>query len=221
MPEIFDSQKKKFSFPELDKLTSSGRFRSQWGSLMVSPENVSFESLDDNESIILLGRRHFITNIGWIALMCVLFFVPFFWGEFPFFSNLTDNVHLSVVILWYLGISFYALVNLLMWFYNVYIVTNERLIAVEFMGLLSKSINVTQIRKIEDVSYSQRGLASSFFDFGDVIAETASEQRTADVAQGEPSSFTFESVGNPNEVVRIISDLMDKEEHEDNNNNDH
>ncbi|HEX9007997.1 MAG TPA: PH domain-containing protein, partial [Patescibacteria group bacterium] len=103
----------------------------------------------------------------------------------------------------------------------VYIVTNERLIAVEFMGLLSKSINVTQIRKIEDVSYSQRGLASSFFDFGDVIAETASEQRTADVAQGEPSSFTFESVGNPNEVVRIISDLMDKEEHEDNNNNDH
>lgn len=214
MPQIFDASKKKVSFPELDKLISSGRFKSQWGSLMVNPENVDFESLDDDETILLLGRSHFITNLGWILLSFLLMFIPLIWGLFPFFSSLSDNVHLSVIILWYLGIAFYSLLNLLMWFYNVYIVTDERLIVVEFMGLLNKSLNVTQINKIEDVSFSQNGLMSSFFNYGDVIAETASEQKTADVAEGEPSEFTFEKIGNPNDVVKIISELMEIEEKE-------
>ena len=214
MPEIFNAKKSGWSIPELERMKNSGKYNSQWGSLMVSPENVNFESLDENEVILLLGRRHFITNLSWICISGFLLLVPLFWGLFPFFSSLTDNVHLAVVILWYLGISFFVQLNLLMWFYNVYIVSNERLISVDFFGLMNKSINVTQIGRLEDVSYQQKGLMASFFNYGDVIAETASEQRTADVNEGEPSSFTFESVGNPNEVVRIISDLMEVEEHE-------
>lgn len=214
MPEIFDAKKKEFSFPELDKLINSGKYRSQWGSLLLRPQGVKFESMNDGETIIVLGRRHFITNLNWLAMVSVLFFVPFFWNEFPFFSSLNDNVHLAVVILWYLGISFYVLMNLLMWFYNVYIVTNERLIDLDFLGLLNKTINVTQISKLEDINYTQRGLMSSMFNYGDVIAQTASEQRSGDTGDGEVSAFTFESVGDPNEVVRIISDLMKKEEDE-------
>ncbi len=212
MPEIFDAKKKKTSFTELDKLKNSGKYRSQWGSLMVLPQGVNFESLDDDETILLLGRRHFITNIGWLAMTCVLFFVPFFWNEFPFFSNLSDNVYLSVVMLWYLGMSFYVLINFIMWFYNVYIVTDERLIDLDFNGILNKTINVTQISKIEDINYTQRGLLSSFFNFGDVVAQTSSEQRSGDVGSNEVSAFTFESVGDPNEVVRIVSELMEMAE---------
>ena len=211
MAEIFNAQKKDYGVPEIDKLVSSGKFKNQWGSLMVNPENINFESLDEDETIILLGRRHFVTNLGWIIITCFLFFIPLFWNGFPFIASLNSNVHFSMVVFWYLGMSFYVLLHLLNWFYNIYIVTNERLIAVEFMGLLNKSINVTQLNKIEDVSYSQKGMVSSFFNFGDVIAETASEQRTEDVAEGERSTFTFESVENPNEVVKIISDLMEIE----------
>jgi hypothetical protein len=91
-------------------------------------------------------------------------------------------------------------------------VTNERLIDLDFMGLLNKTINVTQISRLEDINYTQRGLMSSIFNYGDVIAQTASEQRSGDTKDGETSAFTFESVGDPNEVVRVISDLMDKED---------
>jgi hypothetical protein len=211
MAEIFASKDKGYGLPEIEEMVSSGKYRNQWGSLLVNPENVNFESLDNDESIVLLGRRHFITNLGWIFISCLLFFVPMFWDEFPLIAGLNANVHFSIVTFWYLGLAFYAMLHLLTWFYNVYIVTNERLITVEFMGILSKSINVTQLNRIEDVSYSQRGMTSSFFNFGDVIAETASEQRTEDVAEGERSTFTFESVGNPNEVVKVISDLMEIE----------
>lgn len=210
MPEIFDAKKKSWNIPELDKLHKSGRYRSHWGSLMVLPEGVSFESLDSDEVIILMGRQHFITNLKWMALTSILMCVPLFWGEFPFFSNLSDNVHLSVVLLWYLGLSFFVLFNLLMWFYNVYIVTNERLIDLDFMGLMNKTVNVTQLDKVEDINYTQKGLMSSFFNYGDVVAQTASEQRTNDTKNGEDSAFTFAAVGDPNEVVRIISELMEK-----------
>lgn len=207
MPKIFDSKNR----PQLciDDLDKSGSYKSQWGSFVVKPEKINFDSLDENEEIILLGRRHFVTNLNWIFTLLVLAILPFFWGEFPFFASLSVNVHFGVLIMWYLAISFFFLMNFLLWFYNVYILTNERLISLEFLGLMNKTLNVTNISKIEDVSFSQKGILQNMFDFGDVIAQTSSEQRTADVAQGEMSTFTFNSVGNPNEVVNVISELME------------
>jgi len=217
MPEIFDASKKPKRVPAgVDRLVKSGKYKNHWGSLVVAPERVRFESQNDGEDIIMLGRRHFITNIGWIALICFAFFVPFFWNEFPLISDVNDNVHLSMTILWYTALVFYGLMSFLLWFYNVYIVTDERLIDVDFFGVLYKNINVTQIRKVEDVNYSQRGIWSSLFNYGDVVIQTASEQRSDEVfgTGGEASPFTFEAVGNPNEVVRIISELMEQEEEE-------
>jgi len=217
MPEIFDASKKKDKedLVEVKKLKDSGRYRSHWGSLVVTPK-IKFESQNNGETIIVLGRRHFVTNLGWMALICFAIFIPFFWEEFPLIAGVNDNVHFSLIILWYLALTFFGLMNFLLWFYNVYIVTDERLVDVDFFGILYKNINVTQIRKVEDVNYSQRGILSSFFNFGDVVIQTASEQRSDEVfgKDGEASPFTFEAVSNPNEVVRIISELMEQEEKE-------
>jgi len=217
MPEIFDSHKKKDEggLVEVQKLMTSGRFRNYWGSLVIAP-NIKFESQNEGEKIIILGRKHFVTNLGWIALICFAFFVPFFWGEFPLIADVSDNVHFSLTVLLYMTLAFFGMMNFLLWFYNVYIVTDERLIDVDFFGILYKNINVTQIRKVEDVNYSQKGIMSSFFNFGDVVIQTASEQRSDEVfgKHGEASPFTFGAISNPNEVVRIISELMEQEERE-------
>ncbi len=217
MPEIFDARAKKHEdgLVEVHKLMASGRYKNYWGSLIVAPD-VKFESQNDGEKTIVLGRKHIITNLGWIALICFAFFVPFFWNEFPLVADVNENVLFSMTVLWYLALSFYGIMNFLLWFYNVYIVTDERLIDVDFFGLLYKNINVTQIRKVEDVNYSQKGILSSFFNFGDVVIQTASEQRSDEVfgKHGEASPFTFAAVSNPNEVVRIISELMEQEEKE-------
>jgi len=216
MPEIFDASKKEDDgLVEVKRLMASGKYKNDWGSLILSPQ-IKFESQNEGEKVIVLGRRHFITNLGWICLICFAFFVPFFWNEFPLVADVDNNVHFFLTILWYLSLALFAMQNFLLWFYNVYIVTDERLVDVDFFGILYKNINVTQIRKVEDVNYSQKGILSSFFDFGDVVIQTASEQRSDDVfgKGGEASPFTFEAVGNPNEVVRIISELMEQEEEE-------
>ncbi len=219
MPEIFNKEveeKKKDSglLHEVESLKKSGRFNSFWGSMVIAPEKAKFESQNDNEKIILLGRRHFVTNLGWMFMSCLLFFVPLFWSEFPLIGELGANTYFGLLILWYTGLSFYVIQNFILWFYNVYIVTDERIIDIDFFGLMYKNINVTQIRKIEDVNYSQKGILSSFFNFGDVVIQTASEQRSDEVfaQNGEASPFTFDQITNPDKVVRIISELMEQEE---------
>lgn len=198
---------------EIKKLVEEGFSSPIWGSLAACPPNVKFEAQNDDEQVLLLMRRHPVTNLWWIAVSAMLLGIPLFWGEFPLISSVSLMVQLSLAIFWYLGLAFFALQNLLLWFYNVYIVTDERVIDVDFFGLLYKNINATQIRKIEDVNYSQVGMLSSMFNYGTVVVETSSEQRTSDLSD-ENSAFTFDAVSNPDRVVKVISELMEQEEKE-------
>ncbi len=209
MPEIFGTEKIE-DIQEIKDLEKSGKYKSLFGSFVVTPPKTRFESQDDDEKIVILGRRHFITNLKWLTIACFAIFVPLFWGEFPMIKALDVNTSFILSIVWYSALLFYVIQNFVLWFYNVYIVTNERLVDVDFFGLLYKNINVTQIGKLEDVNYSQRGLLAGFFNFGDVVVQTASEQRSDD--RSEKSAFTFDHIANPDLVVKIISELMEKED---------
>lgn len=207
MPEIFGVEKP-VEIQEIKNLESSGRFKSLFGSFVVTPSKTTFESQDNDEKIVVLGRRHFVTNLKWLAVACFAFFVPMFWGDFPMVMALNTNTSFILTLVWYSALLFFVIQNFVLWFYNVYIVTNERLVDVDFFGLLYKNINVTQFNKVEDVNYSQRGVLSSFFNYGDVVVQTASEQRSDD--RGEKSAFTFDAVANPDLVVKIISQYMEE-----------
>jgi len=207
MAEIFNAKEQIQEVPGIKEMEEKGQFRSILGSLVVSPSKTSFESQDNDEKVILLGRKHFATNFGWIALACIAFFVPFFWSEFPMVKMLTANVNFAMTVAWYAALIFFVIQNFLLWFYNVYIVTNERLVDVDFFGLLYKNINVTQVNRLVDVNYSQKGLMSGIFNFGNVVVQTASEQRSDD--RSEAAAFNFVAVSNPALVVKIISELME------------
>lgn len=183
------------------------------GSFVFNPSRLKFETQHENEEVILLGRRHPITNLGWLFLTSVAVFIPMYWQSFPFFSVLSELTITKVTIVWYLGLIFYVIQNSLLWFYNVYIVTDERLVDVDFVGLLNKTVNVADLNNLEDVNYSQNGLIDSIFNIGNVVVQTASEQKTPDAA-GEASAFTFEKISDPDKVAQVISQLIDNEERE-------
>lgn len=210
MPELFKKEKES---EQIKKILGDNCPRNLWGSFVFTPEKLRFESQHEAEEVILLGRRHPITNLWWLALVSIGLVVPMFWAEFPFFTVLTEVTMVKVTILWYLSIIFYVILNFLLWFYNVYIVTDERLIDVDFTGLLSKVVNIADLDDLVDVNYSQHGLVDSLFNMGDVIVQTSSEQKTPD-ASGELSAFTFEEIANPDKVAQVISQLIDNEEEE-------
>lgn len=198
---------------EIKKLISEGFSSSPWRSLTACLPGVKFEAQGSHETVLLLMRKHPVTNLWWLILTAMLLGTPLFWDDFPLVSNVDLVTRSALAILWYLGLAFFVIQNLLLWFYSVYIVTDERIVDVDFFGLLYKNVNVAQIRKIEDVSYAQIGILSSVFDYGNVIIETAGEQRTEDRGY-ELSAFTFEAVPNPDRVVKVINQLMEQEEQE-------
>lgn len=198
---------------EVQLMHDEGLNKGFWQNLVVCPEKTKFESQHSKEKILIMARKHIATNIGWILTVLVLSLIPLFWGEFPLVALVSSGVRSGLFILWYLALLLFAFQKMLLWFYNIYIITDERIIDVDFFGLLYKNINVTQIRKIEDVNYSQVGLMSSIFNFGNIVIQTASEQMSDDRGE-EQSAFTFQAISRPDRVIRVVMQLMEQEEQE-------
>lgn len=173
-----------------------------------SPEKMVFDGKDLDETILYVIRRGFITNIPWIASTIVLVFAPSV--VIPFFSSLNTaaltivSIKFGVVLtlfiyLFTFGFFFQNFIN---WFFNVYIITDKRILDVDFKGFLYKNISETPLSKIEDVTSKVSGALAVIFNYGDVLIQTAAEQH----------EFEFEKVDCPEKVRDIISDLIAKKE---------
>jgi uncharacterized membrane protein YdbT with pleckstrin-like domain len=104
-------------------------------------------------------------------------------------------------LFWYLATFGFALVSFLRWFFNIYIVTNERVVDIDFKYILYKEFSEARISKIQDLTYRSGGIVAAFFNYGDVLVETA----------GEVPNIEFDKVPRPEKVVQTISELMGKE----------
>lgn len=173
-------------------------------SLCIYPKNTRFEAQDPQEEIILLLRPHAVTNLWWVILALAMCFVPVIWPVLPVVSLLPANYLLVVTLFWYELILAFAFEQFLMWFFSVNIVTDERIIDVDFYGLLFKNVSLAQLDRIEDVNYYQKGVLGAFFNFGDVLIQTAAEI----------TEFTFNNVPQPERVMTVISGLIAQEKQE-------
>lgn len=168
---------------------------------------VTFETQGAEEKILLLLRKHPVTNFIWlsIAVLGILFsatLLPLIINLGVFALPLRYSIYLPFLSV-FLFVS-YALINFIVWYFNVYIVTDERVLDVDFYSLIYKRVSEAQISKIQDVTYQQGGVVRMIFNYGDVLIQTAAEQ----------SEFEFEAVPQPAYIARMIGDLMQKEERE-------
>lgn len=172
------------------------------------PESIRFDTQEEREQIVLFLRKHWITNIPWLLVTFFLVLVPSLF--FPivivrgFLSLVPANFMLVFSFFWYLAAFGFALVNFITWYFNVYIVTNERIIDVDFYQLLYKEMSAARIARVQDLTYKLGGVIRALFDYGDVFIQTA----------GTELNFDFEAVPHPEQVVRIISELTEKKEEE-------
>lgn len=211
MPDIFTSP---FPSPQHPSPSSLGtqprktsRINQALSAYLFMPEGMRFETQDPGETIILLLRKHWITNVGWILISLILLFTPFI-----LFPTIVLNINLSeelvgnlaplIVLSWYLLTFSYILVNFLLWYFTVSIVTNERIVDVDFINILNKKFAATRIARIEDVTMRTGGFLRAFLDYGNVFVQTAATDAV----------FQFDAVPKPEKVVRIINRLMGKEE---------
>lgn len=174
------------------------------------PPNLRFEHQEKNETVILLLRQHLITLVPMIILGMLFILAPMI--LFPIFLKMlstTMNIPVGYVVVgtifWYIAVFGMLLTKFLYWFFNIFIVTNERIIDIDFINLLYKDVAEAQLSRVQDISYNQKGIFGTMFNYGNVVIQTA----------GELPNFSFEIVPKPSEVVDIISDAAKlKSKHE-------
>lgn len=168
------------------------------------PDSVNFENRNQEEQVILLLRKHPITNVGWILIFLLMFVAPVVLTSFPILDFFPVNFRFIAILGWYLITFAYALESFLTWFFNVYIITDERIVDIDFHNLIYKEISDANIDRIQDVTYKMGGVIRTVLNYGDVYIQTASEV----------PAFEFLAVPRPDRVTKVLQDLRIQEEQE-------
>ena len=201
MPDIFVSPNTR-----LPKIKKEPVKVNPFSAFMFMPEGISFENQEPDETVVLFLRKHFITNLPWILITAILILLPLFLFPFIIINSLIPQLPSSFFSLispvWYLFTASYLLVNFLIWYFTVSIVTTERILDIDFLNILNKKVAETRLSKIEDVTQKTGGFFEAFFDYGNVYVQTA----------GTEAYFLFQSVPRPQQVVRIVNQLLERQE---------
>jgi hypothetical protein len=188
-----------------------GHTKSPFSSFLVRPKVLTFSERDQDEEIYLALRPHWITNLSWILVSILMLFVPFFFKFFTFLNFFPSQYQFSAVLFWYLITFIYAFEKFLSWYFNIFLVTNQRVVDIDFNNLLNKHFAEADLSVIQDVSSSVRGVLGTFFNFGNVLIQTASST----------NQINFEKVPNPQKIIKLLKELRDLEEQKNNGGNNH
>ncbi|MCF7815651.1 MAG: PH domain-containing protein [Candidatus Pacebacteria bacterium] len=164
--------------------------------------------LETNEKILIQVRKHWFILL--VQLLSVLFIsvIPFV----LYFTLLATAETLSSFLLEYvpvfvtlgtawLLVMWMALFNVWTNYYlDVWTITTKRLIAVDQRGLFYRNTGSFRLERLQDINISIRGIIATFLNFGDLEAQTASEDR----------EFVARNIPHPRELKALILDATDK-----------
>lgn len=155
---------------------------------------IHFEQQENDEEVILKLRGHPITQLPWI-LNGIIFFIILFFVDWVFFKSLSPEQFLIINLLSGAMVLSYWWFNFLAYYFNVGIITNKRIIDMDYQSVMFRESSETTFDKIEDVTSISSGYIASLFNFGDVIVQTA----------GTNANIQFLKVPKSDDVVKIIN----------------
>lgn len=173
--------------------------------LLDHPSGISFAQQEADEKIELMLRQHFVTQIPWIIISIIGVILPklitsyYLFLGLAGFTNIPFKLAMSLVILWYLLILAYITEKFLHWYFNIYIVTNEHLVDINFHNLLNRDVVEVRLEEVQSGKAHIKGIFGSLFNYGDVIIETAAERQ----------NIQFLAVPKPDFVADRIQDLRE------------
>ena len=202
--ELVKEVKERLSISQIRKLIGTQGRDFLLTSYSTFPTKVCFETQDDEEAVILFLRQHPIVTIPWIVLTIFLLTLPSVFSFFPPFASLPAMYQFVMTLAWYLFVFGYGLAKFMGWFFNIYIVTDERIVDVDFINIFFRKISTAKIDEIQDVNIQSSGALETFFGYGSLFIQTASAV----------PEFEFLSIPAPDRAGKILTQLIDHEEQE-------
>lgn len=188
-------QKLKRSFMDNLTLNNDASFKS-------FPNGEKFHGMEDGENIVLIIRSHWVVYFPQILVVALIWILP--WVLLALVPDVFKNVPLFLsLLITVLAIGVSIIVDaFLKWFYNVSIITDQRVIDLDYPNVMSHTMSEAQLEKIEDVTHKQSGALGSVFDFGTVYVQTA----------GTNQNIEFQNVPRPRDVQDILVDLLESKQ---------
>lgn len=168
------------------------------------PSHVNFYNKDSEEKIVLLLRRHPITNISWMFIAVLMLIGPSLLDLSLVLGFLPAAYQSMALVIWYLITTAFIFEEFLSWYFNVNIITDERVFDVDFHNLLYREITDANLDQIQDVTVRVGSVVRTIFNFGDVLIQTAAEV----------PEIQFEAIPHPDQVAKILRELRVEEEQE-------
>lgn len=192
-----------------DELIHNVRCKNPLAVFAPQPVGVTFETQDKDEKIILLLRAHLVTlvpaslQIIFLAIFPVLVSYLNFLG-LDVFEAIAPTQKFWILVAWYLFVFGFAFYKFIFWYFNVYLITNERIVDFDFRGILHKETAYAKLSQIQDVTPKVIGFFGTLFHFGNVFIQTAAAK----------PEFEFHAVENPDLVASELLEQSRLEEAE-------
>ncbi|MBP7060656.1 MAG: PH domain-containing protein [Candidatus Moranbacteria bacterium] len=152
-----------------------------------------FQGQHHDEQILQVIHRHWF-NIA-LQLFVVVFLSLFLLGSLSFSTLLFPEIAGGDALSFFAFaqntlLLFVWLYGFLVWidyYFDVWIVTNERIVNIEQRGLFNRRISELRFSRVQDVTATVDGLIPTVLNFGNVNVQTAAEEE----------HFVFRQVADP------------------------
>lgn len=159
--------------------------------------------LSKDEKIIFEVRRHWFLLFLRVILIVFLAFVPLIlFGLTKALYGYSPSTEISGLLsfLYSIWVLFMWMLLFVAWtdyYFDVWFVTNKRIIDIEQKGLFWRDIASLNFEKVQDVKTDVRGIFPTLLGYGYIYIQTA----------GEAREFAFRGAARPNYVRRKILKL--------------
>ena len=165
--------------------------------------NYHFDGQKEGEEILLVAHRHwFNIAVQFIAIFLVILLVIFIYPTLPALFPAIQNEYFAIFnFLFSLFLMFVWVFAFLIWvdyYFDVWIITDRRIINVEQKGLFSREVSELEHVRVQDVTTDVKGFFPTLLNYGDVFIQSAAEKER----------FQFESVPNPYAIKDLVMKLQ-------------
>jgi len=166
--------------------------------------------LKEDEEIFLFLRRHWFSFLpiligGIILFLIPLIFIPsfFFFGGDAYIESLDLSFSFYKLLflvgaIYFLYLGFFLLSSWLMYYLDVTIITNKRIIDIEQVNIIKREVSSATFDFIQDVRAERAGFWQRIIDFGTITIQTA----------GKEPNFVIHNVPFPFRNVEKILEII-------------
>lgn len=163
-----------------------------------------FAGQKNREEILMVIHRHwfnileqmFLVFLMVAALFASLIYIPLLFPVFKapvlgsFFAFLENIFAMAIWIIFFLiWIDYY---------FDVWIITNLRIVNIEQKGLFNRSVSEMDFSRIQDITTEVVGIIPTFLNYGDVLIQTAAEEE----------KFLFRQVPDPYNIKDVLMKMQ-------------